>query len=416
MIAKIGLYKDPRNTNKPWVVRWYGEYDPATGKQRRYNKSFRLKAAAEEFQAAKMQEFGQGLPRDKGPKVALGTFCEEWLNTKKPDLKPATYDLYCYAVRRLEAYFGQDAPIQDIAPKDAAIFVSKQRSIARGREGSPLSDWSREQIKKYGKLVFDAALKWGLVPMNPFDALSFKKLATRRWHRVTASEYRSLSEAAPTLRWKAFYALAYTSGARLAELLSLTWNDLDFESGRLIISNREGTGDMPPFHVKDHEARRIPLPPHTIDLLAEWQTQAPEGTPYILLGKERYQRIKARWEKLQRENKPWRNRYMVNNALREFKRHYRRAGIRPVGKLTIHTLRKSCGQNWADHLPMNVVKELMGHSKAETTLEYYNQVDKDHEKKAARVVQKLIEKAQKSKKTDVKLTYRGVSHLNGDNS
>ena len=93
----------------------------------------------------------------------------------------------------------------------------------------------------------------------------------------------------------------------------------------------------------------------------------------------------------------------------------KRAGIKPVGKLTIHTLRKSCGQNWADYLPMNVVKELMGHSKAETTLEFYNQVDKDHDKKAARVVQKLIEKAQKSKKTDVKLTYIGTSHLNGDN-
>ena len=65
---------------------------------------------------------------------------------------------------------------------------------------------------------------------------------------------------------------------------------------------------------------------------------------------------------------------------------------------------------------MNVVKELMDHSKAETTLEYYNQVDKDHEKKAAKVEQRLIEKAQKSKKTDVKLTYKSVSHLNGVNS
>lgn len=33
MIAKIGLYRDPRR-KKPWVVRWFGEYDPATGKQR----------------------------------------------------------------------------------------------------------------------------------------------------------------------------------------------------------------------------------------------------------------------------------------------------------------------------------------------------------------------------------------------
>ena len=55
-------------------------------------------------------------------------------------------------------------------------------------------------------------------------------------------------EVAPTLRWKCFYALAYTSGARLSELMSLTWNDVDFEKGRLIIANRENTDDMPPFH------------------------------------------------------------------------------------------------------------------------------------------------------------------------
>ena len=169
----------------------------------------------------------------------------------------------------------------------------------------------------------------------------------------------------------------------------------------------EWGADIPPFYIKDHEARYIPLPPHTIDHLTELQTQVPEGVPYILLGEERYQRIVAKWKKLQKEGKPWRNRYMVNNVLREFKRHYKRAGITPVGKLTIHTIRKSCGQNWADHLPMNVVKELMGHSRPETTLEYYSQVDKDHENKAAKVVQNLIEEARKSKKTDVKLTYKG---------
>jgi hypothetical protein len=54
---------------------------------------------------------------------------------------------------------------------------------------------------------------------------------------------------------------------------------------------------------------------------------------------------------------------------------------------------------------MNVVKELMGHSKAETTLEYYNQVDKDHEEKAARVIQSLLESVNESKKTDAKSNF-----------
>jgi site-specific recombinase XerC len=58
------------------------------------------------------------------------------------------------------------------------------------------------------------------------------------------------------------------------------------------------------------------------------------------------------------------------------------------------------GQNWADYLPINVVKELMGHSNVATTQEYYTQVDKDHEAKAARVIQRLIDSADKGKKSD----------------
>ena len=87
-----------------------------------------------------------------------------------------------------------------------------------------------------------------------------------------------------------------------------------------------------------------------------------------------------------------------------------------MGKLTIHTLRKSCGQNWADNLPMNVVKELMGHSNIATTQEFYTQVDSDHEAKAARVIQRLIDNAytnKKSNKTDARLTPGAISRQIG---
>jgi integrase len=246
-----------------------------------------------------------------------------------------------------------------------------------------------------------------------FAAERLKKPATKRWHRVTATEYLSLLAVAPTVKWKVFYALAYTSGARVGELFSLTWNDIDFEKGRLLISDREGTADVPPFHVKDHEARRIPLPAHTIDWLTALHAAGPEGTPYVLLDKERYEHIRSKWHLLQKEGKPWRNRYMINNVLRDFRSHYKRAGIKPVGKLTIHTLRKSCGQNWADRLPMNVVKELLGHSKVDTTLEFYNQVDVQHEEKAASVIQELIGDASKSQKSDAGLTPEPVFGLHG---
>ena len=398
MTSKIGIYKDSRNRNKPWVVRWFGEYNPISGKQKRYSKSFRIRREAEDYQARKKQEFDQDSPRDKGRKVTLGDFGKEWLNFKKNELKPATYDLYNYTFNRLQTHFGKDIYIQNITKKDAMVFISKQKKIAKGYVGKKLSDWSREQIKKYSKLIFQGAVQMNTISSNPFDILTFRKLPKKRWHRISFEEYIALLEAAPTLYWKAFYSLAYTAGARVSELFSLTWSNIDFEKGVLTISNREGTDSMPPFDIKDSEERRIPLPPDTIEILAELQNQAPEEVPYILISKERYQYIVNKWQQIKNSNKPWRNRYMVNNVLREFRRHYKRAGIKPVGKLTIHTIRKSCGQNWADSNHMNAVREWMGHSRPGTTMEYYNQVDRDHEKKAAKIIQQMIENAKKPNK------------------
>ena len=83
---------------------------------------------------------------------------------------------------------------------------------------------------------------------------------------------------------------------------------------------------------------------------------------------------------------------MANNQLTNFKRHVKKAEIKPNGQLAIHTLRKSCIQTWADHLPANVTKELAGHSSLETTLKYYNQVDDYHRVKAAEVMENWLNK------------------------
>jgi len=194
--------------------------------------------------------FKQGQQRDKPEEITLEAFCKDWLKTRRPELKPASIGLYSLTIKRLLSYFGRGTYLQEISPQRAAAFVADQRNLGMGHEGEELSGWSREQIKRQCKTMFGTAVQWGLLNTSPFAALRSTKLAPKRWHRVTVKEYHRLLEAAPTLRWKVFYALAYTSGARMGELFSMAWSDIDFENSRLIIANREGTGDMPPFQVK----------------------------------------------------------------------------------------------------------------------------------------------------------------------
>jgi len=402
MTSKIGIYKDPRNKGKPWVVRWFTVIDPESGKRRRFCKSFEFKRDAERFQAKKVVEFQQrGRPRANPDKQTLDMFLKSWLKRRKADLKPASLELYEGTVQRLLDFFRKSSSLHDLTMEKAEDFLLAQKNRIPGRERVQLSDWTREQVKRHCKTIFGAAVQWGYMPVNPFKGLRSKRLTTKRWYRMKPEEYHSLLEVTPSLREKVAYAIFYTAGLRLHEAFNLTWDCLDFQKNLLFVMNREATPTVPPFSIKDHETRRIPLPPHTIDLLTQWQAEAPEGVPFILLTKERYERVKVKWQQVRTGGKPWKNRYVINNVLRNFKSHIRRAGIKPIGKLTVHTLRKCCGQNWADHLPMNVVKELMGHSNVATTQEFYTTVDRDHEKKAAQVVQTLLEQSQ----NDVRVTY-----------
>jgi integrase len=410
MITKIGIYRDPRNKGRPWVCRWFTVADPETGRRRRFSKAFEFKRDAERFARDKDKEFeDQGRPLANPEKRTLESFLKDYLRRRKPELKPASLELYEGTAKRLVDFFGRDCPLYDITMERAQDFILAQKTIAAGREGLKLSDWTREQLKRHCRTFFTTALEWGYLQRNPFiaKALKGKRLTARPWYRMKPDEYHALLEATPSLREKVAYALFYTAGLRLHEAVNLTWDCLDFQKNLLFVMNREPRQDIPPFSIKDHEERRIPLPAHTIDLLTQWQTEAPEGVPFVLLTADRFETVKAKWQKVRVAGSPWKNRYMVNNVLRNFKSHVKRAGIQPVGKFTVHTLRKCAGQNWADALPMNVVKEFMGHSSIATTQEFYSTVDRDHEKKAAESVQRLLETGFPAEQSDVQVTYEG---------
>ena len=85
MTTKVGLYKDKRNMHRPWVVRWFGEYDPEKSKRRHYSQAFSRKRDAETFQAAKQAELNQGGARDKLDDISLAEFIRRFLLRVLPD-------------------------------------------------------------------------------------------------------------------------------------------------------------------------------------------------------------------------------------------------------------------------------------------------------------------------------------------
>jgi len=405
MVGKIGIYKDPRNKKRPWVVRWFGEYDPTTGRQRRYSKAFRLKVEAEQFQASKRKEFSEGtVPRDGRPTVTLGSFCSDWLKTRRREYSPETVDLYENAIRRLHDYFGKDALLSTINPLAAAKFLSELARLD-GRKGE-LSNWSRHRALRNCKTMFTDAANWGLIAKNPFAAVKRPKLVIQEWHYLKPDEYQRLLEVAP-LRWRACYALVYCCGLRKGELLSLPWSDIDVDAGEVRIRNRPETGKHPGFRVKDAEARNIPIPQHCLNLLADLKAynDVTDQTPYVALNERQYNTLLRKCKRFREQKRPFRNQDWQNNTLVQFKRHCMKAGIAVSDEtLCLHTLRKTCITNWANEINNpEVVRQLAGHSDIKTTMQYYSQTTKEQRAKAAGAIDNLL------KNTDVKVTYGGNS-------
>ncbi len=403
--TKVGIYHDPRKRH-PWIVRWFGEYDPATNKQRRYSKGFRLKRDAERFQAAKRAEFEQGTQRDRPADVRLADFCKKYIARRKPEWREKTRRQIEDLGNRLSSHFGDDMTLRMVTPDLASQFWTQARVLRKGSEGHELSRFSRNRILRDAKTMFKHAVDWGHLATNPFakiKQLRVGKHLQRRWHFIKPDEYLALLRAAPNLRWKVIYALAYTSAARFGELFNLTEENIDISRGRLLIRNRTGTSDLPPFMIKDHEEREIPLPRHTIRLVRGWLRTRPKGSPLIVLTPSRFRRVQARWRQHADDGSAWVNDFLANNVLTTIRRHARWAGLKLDGQLTMHAFRKSCGQNWADHLPMNVVKELMGHADIATTAEYYSTVSREHEAHAQWVTEAVVRGASRMQ-TDAGLT------------
>ena len=134
-------------------------------------------------------------------------------------------------------------------PREADGFLAAQ-IYRKGSTDRKLSDWARAQIANHCKTIFRVAVRGQWIAKNPFADIRKPKPIVKKWHRLAVDDYYKLLNAAPTLRWKCFYALVYTSGARFGELFNLTWADIDFEQGHIYIRNREGSDCMPPFWLR----------------------------------------------------------------------------------------------------------------------------------------------------------------------
>jgi integrase len=160
------------------------------------------------------------------------------------------------------------------------------------------------------------------------------------------------------------------TGCRLGEVLTLRWEDVDFERGLLHLPDSK-TG-----------AKTVALAAPALQVLAE----APrlKGNPYVMPG----EKVGRPWQDMQR---PWR-------------RIRARAGLPDV---RLHDLRHSFASvGAAAGLGLPIIGALLGHTQAATTHRYAH-LAADPLKEAADVIAGKIAQALKAKPKVIKLRRKG---------
>ncbi|GAA9404752.1 hypothetical protein BTM420_15060 [Helicobacter pylori] len=77
----------------------------------------------------------------------------------------------------------------------------------------------------------------GLYKQNPYFAITLKNaLEAQAIEPFNLEEVKSLIENAPSLRLKAFLAVAFFTGLRTGEQLALLWSDVDFTNKKININ------------------------------------------------------------------------------------------------------------------------------------------------------------------------------------
>jgi len=409
MITNVGLYHEVKR-KRPWLVAWWEVPDPETGRQKKRTKTFQYKRDAQAFRCEKQEEINDGSLASENREVALKRLLDEFREARLAKLSHSSKMCYENTINQLLTYFGGEIIISAIQQRNAESFMSSRRRLD-GRPGE-LSTWSLAQHLKHSRAILGAAVDWGYLTRNPFKPSASRgqtslhvRGKSRSWHHLTMDEFNRLVDATPSVRRRAMNWFMYGCGLRPGEVANLTVDRIDLTKRVVHVENREATADIPPFTLKSEnqsdqtKARTIPIPSAAMPDITEAMRGAMKSGGFISLTADRFQIVQDNWQKCRAElprgtsqkPRPWQNKDLLNNALRDAKSDLRRAGIELSAPFTLTTFRKSFAQNHADAgTPPKTLAGLLGHSDVRITLRFYNRVTDANKRAAGETIDRLF--------------------------
>lgn len=251
-----------------------------------------------------------------------------------------------------------------------------------------VNQWAKDFVKykimvRYMDKVFKKAIRLDYIHTSPIDKITYPKskkesvnIGDNFYNAEQLALFLQALERENSPKWLAAFRLLAYSGMRQGELLALTWEDFDIQNKTVDINKAltRGIGNaliIQPPKSKTSE-RTITLDNGTLQIMQQWKL---EQSKYLVSSGLRSS--KQLVFPADSTNKFMTSSQLRNNMLRV----QTKAGL---PKITVHGLRHtSTSLLFEAGVPMEVVKDRLGHSDIQTTMNIYTHVTKERQLETA---------------------------------
>ncbi len=288
----------------------------------------------------------------------------EYMNTDKR--RAATVAFHDYILRTILPYFGQEK-LSHITPNRIEEYLDYLKNTYKTKDNQSLSPKTIRHHYGTLNLIFSYAEKTGHITSNPITKVDVPKIPKQKVNALSKSQVMTFIEEVEKLpiMQQAIYHLLLTTGIRRGECYGLKWQDVDLENMLIHIERNvtytktDGLQIGPPK--TDLGIRDIPLTKHTTSLLSEYKVHLSYSY-----------NVEHNMFVFPSSNSPYEP-HQPAYITKHMKKFMKRIGLTDMSP---HDLRHTCAslllQSGAD---IKSVQDILGHSDASTTLNYYVKSD-----------------------------------------
>ena len=278
--------------------------------------------------------------------------------------------------------------LKNINTKILDKFYSYLRDKHISKKGKP---YSPTTIQAYYALInnmFQVAVKWDYISNNPNVRIEKPKRARTNISYYSDEEMIKLLECLSNepLKYQAIVNLALDLSCRRGELTGLTWDDVDLETGKVVINKTTQYIDK---HIYEKETKSVNsdrinfINPYTIELLKRYKKDQLEKQ--LQLG--------SKWIKSNRVfTTDFGGNIHPDTPSKILKKVIKKYNLRYI---TFHGLRHTgISHMIARGFQAQIISRKVGHSSVQVTDTYYSHFFEDEFKQAANSMNDIFEKVQ----------------------